>query len=234
MDDLPEDAVGFDMGAGTGRWARRVASRVGLLHVIDAAMQLLRVAEGNLSGIKNVKFHNATTDTVELPISSCDFGYSLGVLHHIPDTQAAMTDCVRLLKPGAPFLVYLYYRFDNRPSWFQALWRMSDFMRRIIHRLPARSKSSVTDMIAFTVYWPLSRLAGIVARFGGDPTSLPLSYYRASSMATFRTDSRDRFGTPLEQWFTQSEIREMMLKAGLCKIVFSEQEPFWVAVGRKC
>jgi 2-polyprenyl-3-methyl-5-hydroxy-6-metoxy-1,4-benzoquinol methylase len=32
----------------------------------------------------------------------------LGVLHHIPDTAAAMRDCVRKLKLGAPFLFYLY------------------------------------------------------------------------------------------------------------------------------
>jgi 2-polyprenyl-3-methyl-5-hydroxy-6-metoxy-1,4-benzoquinol methylase len=43
-----------------------------------------------------------------------DFGYSLGVLHHIPDAQKALSDCVKKLKLGAPFLVYLYYSFDNR------------------------------------------------------------------------------------------------------------------------
>jgi hypothetical protein len=49
-----------------------------------------------------------------------------------------------------------------------------------------------------------------------------------------RTDSRDRFGTPLEQRFTQLEIKEMMASAGLENMCFSEREPFWVAVGTKC
>ena len=40
--------------------------------------------------------------------NSMDFGYSLGVLHHIPDTKEALQKCVSKLKPGAPFLVYLY------------------------------------------------------------------------------------------------------------------------------
>ena len=44
-----------------------------------------------------------------------DFGYSIGVLHHIPNTQLALNDCSRKLKSGAPFLVYIYYAFDNQP-----------------------------------------------------------------------------------------------------------------------
>jgi hypothetical protein len=113
------------------------------------------------------------------------------------------------------------------------LWAISNFLRRIIHRLPVCIKSVITDIIAFSVYWPLSRIAKSVEILGGNSASLPLSYYRRSSMATLRTDSRDRFGTPLEQRFTKVEIEKMMLKAGLEEIVFSDQEPFWVAVGRK-
>ncbi|MCY7329778.1 MAG: class I SAM-dependent methyltransferase, partial [Saprospiraceae bacterium] len=69
--------------------------------------------------------------SVSLPDGAMDFGYSLGVLHHIPDTRAALAACVRKLKPGAPFLLYLYYAFDNRPWWFKALWRLSDVVRRL-------------------------------------------------------------------------------------------------------
>ena len=32
---LPDDAEGFDMGCGTGRWAHWVAQKVGRLHCID-------------------------------------------------------------------------------------------------------------------------------------------------------------------------------------------------------
>ena len=33
--DLPPEGEGFDMGCGSGRWARLVAPRVGRLHCID-------------------------------------------------------------------------------------------------------------------------------------------------------------------------------------------------------
>jgi hypothetical protein len=46
-----------------------------------------------------------------------------------------------------------------------------------------------------------------------------------------RTDALDRFGTRLEHRFTKSEITSMMLEAGLEDIVFSDKDPYWVAVG---
>lgn len=224
---LPPNAEGFDMGCGSGRWASQVAPKVGKLHCIDPS-GALEVAKRNLSGISNVNFHAASVDTVPLAQNSQDFGYSLGVLHHIPDTQAALAKCVTLLKPGAPFLVYLYYRFDNRPAWFRVLWELSDIARKIISKLPSGLKHAVTDLIAVAVYWPLARLARIT-----DRKNLPLYSYRFASLYTMRTDSRDRFGTPLEQRFTRTEIEAMMQQSGLNDIRFHESEPYWVAVGVK-
>jgi len=66
----------------------------------------------------NIVFNQTTVDAPGIPAGSQDFGYSLGVLHHVPDTAAAIRSCVTLLKPGAPLLLYLYYAFDNRPVWF--------------------------------------------------------------------------------------------------------------------
>ena len=134
--DLPAGAVGADFGCGSGRWARLVAPRVGHLHLIDAAAEALAVARRNLASQANCSFHEATVDAAPFDDGSLDFGYSLGVLHHIPDTAAALRACIRKLKPGAPFLLYLYYRFDNRPAWYSALWRASELARRTISRLP--------------------------------------------------------------------------------------------------
>jgi hypothetical protein len=44
-------------------------------------------------------------------------------------------------------------------------------------------------------------------------------------------DEWDRFGNRLEQRFTKKQIRTMMQDAGLVEISFSEENPYWVAVG---
>lgn len=138
-----------------------------------------------------------------------------------------------MLKPGAPFLVYLYYAFDNRGPVFRMVWRVSDVLRRVIRILPPGIKHLVTDALALLIYFPLARLSRLLERMGADVSSIPLSYYRNLSWYTMRTDSRDRFGTPLEQRFSRAEIVKMFEAAGLEQVRFSSCAPFWCAVGIK-
>lgn len=227
---LPTGAEGFDLGCGSGRWAKLVAPRVGCLHCIDPS-SAIEVAKRNLAGNTNCRFHHADVDNIPLADGSMDFGYSLGVLHHIPDTQAAMAKCVKKLKIGAPFLVYLYYAFDNRPAWFRAIWKASEALRFAISRLPHKQRYLASQIIASLVYFPLARIALLLEKSGVNVSNLPLSAYRKSSFYTMRTDALDRFGTRLEQRFSRSQIKEMMTKSGLDHIVFSDGSPFWCAVG---
>lgn len=230
---LPDGAEGFDLGCGSGRWAVGVRAKVGVLHCIDPAEKALAVARRRLAGFDNVTFHNASADAIPLADGSQDFGYSLGVLHHIPNTRKALSDAVQKLKPGAPFLVYLYYRFDQRPAWFRGLWRISDLVRSKVAQLPFGARKTVSDCIAFAVYWPLARSARLASLMGADVRNFPLSAYRNLSLYTLRTDALDRFGTRLEHRFTRAEIESMMIDAGLNSIRFSKREPFWVACGVK-
>lgn len=232
-DLLPVDSVGFDMGCGSGRWAKFVAPKVGTLNCIDPSARALDVARSNLAHASNVVFLNNSVDAVDLPSASQDFGYSLGVLHHVPDTAAAIASSAALLKPGAPLLLYLYYRFDNRPSWFRMLWALSNVVRSGLSKLPHRIKSFFTDIIAVTTYYPLARLARVLEKSGFQVEGMPLSAYRNLSFYTMRTDSLDRFGTPLEQRFTRIEIADMMSKAGLNKVQFHDGVPYWCAIGFK-
>jgi SAM-dependent methyltransferase len=229
--DLPSGAQGFDLGCGSGRWARFAAPRVGKLFCIDASSEALAVAKRNLAGISNIEFCNASVDAIPLEDDSMDFGYSLGVLHHIPDTAEGIAACVRKIRVGAPFLIYLYYAFDNRPAWFRAVWRASDICRSTISGLPFGIKKLVTDLIACFIYFPLARLSGIAEWAGLMVETIPLSTYRRHSFYTMRTDALDRFGTRLEQRFTRDQILKMLISAGLENISFREGEPYWCAVG---
>lgn len=230
-DSLPDDAVGFDLGCGSGRWARLVAPRVGTLHLIDPS-DAIEVAKRNLSGQENCAFHRAGVDAIPLEDNSCDLGYSLGVLHHIADTEGGLRNCVAKLKPGAPFLLYLYYRFDNRPAWFRAIWKVSDVIRRGISKLPHSPRYLVSQIVAITVYFPLARTALLIEKLGLNVSSFPLSQYRNNSFYTMRTDALDRFGTQLEKRYTKAEMTELMKRCGLDNITFSTTS-FWTAVGYK-
>ena len=229
---ITKDSAGFDLGCGTGRWAKLVAPKVGKLICIDPS-SALDIAKKNLSTFDNCEFVSATVDEIPIEDDSMDFGYSLGVLHHVPDTAVGIKQCVNKLKNGAPFLLYLYYRFDNRPWWFRFIWSISDLLRKIVSKMPHGPRYASSQIIALLIYFPLAKVALIFEKLGINVDNLPLSAYKNLSFYTMRTDALDRFGTRLEQRFTRKEIENMMISAGLDNIKVSNSKPFWCAVGYK-
>lgn len=233
FDQINAQSVGFDMGCGSGRWAKMMAPKVGTLNCIDPSMTALNQARANLESQQNCTFECASVSGSTLANASQDFGYCLGVLHHIPDTMDGLRCCADKLKSGAPFLLYLYYRFDNKPLWFKAIWKASDILRKGVSALPFPAKLLVSQLIALSVYWPLSRLSWLLEKMGIDISNIPLSDYRNKPIYFLRTDALDRFGTKLEKRFTRNEIEKMMHDAGFENIQFSDTTPYWVAVGTK-
>jgi SAM-dependent methyltransferase len=231
--ELPPNPVGIDVGCGSGRWSVMVAPKVGHLHLLDASADALAVARKNLAGAANVSFHLASVGGIPLGDGSLDFSFSLGVLHHVPDTEAAIRAIATKLKAGAPFLIYLYYALDNRPWWYRSIWRLSNLFRVVISRLPPKIRLVVSQIIAIVVYWPLARLAALVERAGLSSSAIPLESYRHRKFYVMRTDAYDRFCTRLEKRFTRQQIEQMLIDAGFDQIRFSEEVPYWCAVGKK-
>ena len=230
---LNSNAIGFDAGCGIGRWAKFVAPRVKYLYCFDPSQKALDVAQRNLSNLKNCFFECKSINEFSVSDESMDFGYCLGVLHHLPNTLNALSNCVAKLKKGAPLLLYIYYKFDNKPFWFKSIWRCVDIIRRLICRFPFKLKLLLTRLIAVCIYFPLARLAFLLEYLGLNVENIPLSDYRKKTFYFMCTDALDRFGTKLEKRFTKEEISSMMLKSGLKGIEFSNSTPFWVAIGYK-
>ncbi len=227
---ISDQSTGFDLGCGSGRWAKIMAPKVGTLHCIDPSLLALETAKAKLAENENCHFHQAAVDNLPIDDGSMDFGYALGVLHHVPDTELGIQQCVRKLKPGAPILLYLYYAFDNRPVWYRMIWKISNVFRAIISNFPFSIKKFVCFIIALIAYLPLARLALIVERWGMNVNHFPLADYRNRTFYTMRTDALDRFGTRLEKRFTKNQISEMLIRSGVERIQFSEQSPYWCVI----
>jgi ubiquinone/menaquinone biosynthesis C-methylase UbiE len=224
----------LDVGCGTGRWTRFVAASALTVDAVDPS-DAVETASKFLADRSNVRLSRAAVDELPFADTSFDFVFSLGVLHHIPDTSLAMKQCVSKLKQGGFFLVYLYYRFDNKGPVFKFLFRVSNGVRKIISGLNEGAKNILCDIIAVTVYLPLVFTGWCFKKTGLSKLAqqMPLHFYIGKTFNVIRNDARDRFGTPLEQRFTKNEIRLMMEDSGLTDIIFSDKEPYWHAVGKK-
>jgi SAM-dependent methyltransferase len=225
LDDtiINANTYAMDVGCGTGRWTKYLLNKIGFMEAIDPSDAIF-VADKLLSGHTNVRLSKASTD-----------GMSIGVLHHIPDTQKAMSDCVKKVKIGGHFYTYLYYDLENRGPVFKMLLSLVTGLRQIVSSLPTGPKKFVCDVIAILIYMPLV-LAGRLLKslgFRSLARKLPLDSYQDQTFFVIRNDALDRFGTSLEQRFSRAQITSMMQNAGLTDIRIADTLPFWHAVGRR-
>lgn len=223
----------LDAGCGAGRWAVQVAKRGAQVVALDAGRSV-EIAYRNgapwrIAGVQG--------DVTSLPFDSArfDFVYSLGVLHHVEATDRALSELVRVLRPGGTCLVYLYYALDGRGPAFRAIHGAVGLIRRVVSRWPQVVLVLVTTTIAALVYLPLARMSRALRGAGlrGVAAALPLSAYADRSFKTMRNDSLDRFGTRLEKRYTRSEITQLMRDGGLVDILVADSAPYWHAVGRR-
>jgi len=224
----------LDIGCGTGRWTKYLSSKAGFIESVDPSDAIF-AADKLLRNVKNVRLTKASIDTMPFPDETFDFAMSVGVLHHIPNTQQAMVDCVKKVKKGGYFYVYLYYNLDKRGPFYKTLFRISDLVRRIVSMLPGKIKHFICDVLAIILYMPFV-LGGRFLNFLGLKDlakRMPLHGYQNRSLFMIRNDALDRFGTRLEQRFSANQIIEMMQNAGLAEIVLSSGIPYYHAVGKK-
>lgn len=231
---LNKDAYGIDIGCGTGRWTKFLSDKIGFMEAIDPSKAIF--AADMLIGKKsNIRLSMASTDNIPFDDETFDFGMSVGVLHHIPNTEQALKDCVKKIKYGGYFYIYLYYNFENKGILFKTLFYFVNLIRLVVSKLPKRLKQIVCDLLAVLIYMPIVLLGRFCSFIGLKKIArnLPLNAYQNTSFYVIRNDALDRFGTTLEQRFSRKEIAEMMTDAGLGEIVISDSLPYWHAIGRK-
>jgi uncharacterized protein YbaR (Trm112 family)/ubiquinone/menaquinone biosynthesis C-methylase UbiE len=126
-----EDVKGrlvLDAGVGAGRYAEVVARwgaevvGVDLTRAVDAAAENLRTQPA---------VHLVQADIFALPFreETFDIAYSIGVLHHTPDTAGAFRRVAAMVKKGGQLAVYIY-QAGGLARYF------SDAFRVVTTRLP--------------------------------------------------------------------------------------------------
>lgn len=140
----------LDVGVGAGRFSD-VASRWGAEVVgIDLSFAVDAAAR-NLGDRENVHLAQADVFALPFPEQSFDAIFSLGVLHHTPDTRRAFEALLPLLRPGGEIAIWVYDAYH--------VYRVSDFLRRIARRLPRRLLYALC-WVAVPLYW-LAPLRGL-------------------------------------------------------------------------
>lgn len=231
---INKNTYAIDIGCGSGRWTKVMAPRAGFIEAVDPSNAIF-AADRLLKDIDNIRLTKASINTLPFDDETFDFAMCVGVLHHIPNTQQAMIDCVKKVKQGGYFYTYLYHDIAHKGFVTRTAFAISDNLRKGISRLPAGIKKFTCDIIAVFVYLPLVSVSRFLSWAGMKKMAkkIPLADYGNKAFFVMRNDALDRFGTRLEQRFTRKQVEEMMSVSGLEEIVISDGTPYWHGVGKK-
>jgi SAM-dependent methyltransferase len=222
----------LDAGCGSGRHAYYAAKYGADVCAVDAS-QAADIAARNTRGL-NVNVVQADLNHLPFAPQSFDLVYSIGVLHHLSDPEAALRYLLRFLKPDGEIRVFLYWAPDS-PSLKHTLLAVVNFLRRLTTRLPHRVVYILSYVAAATAWvgfvWPY-RILRALPGCQQLAERLPMRQYSRYPFRACVNDQFDRFSAPIERRYTRVEVEELFRRVGRENVTV-RQNFGWVASSRK-
>ena len=196
FDELSRNKTVLEIGCGLGNDAVQFSSHgakyVGVdLTPVAAQSSRLHLATRNLKGDTMV------ADGEKLPFrdQAFDVVYSAGVLHHTPDTDRAIQDAIRVLKPGGELVLMLYHRHSYH-YYVRVMFTMRllvlmlypDFMLSLARRLSGKK------LRQFAFHRERLREMG-------------LGYLRPSTLINHNTDGAE---CPIAKVYSKREVKQLL------------------------
>lgn len=188
--------VGCGLGTDGINFARAGATYTGI-DLTEASIGLVR-RRFEIEGL-NADLRVADAENLPFADASFDLVYSHGVLHHTPDTERAIAELRRVLKPGGTAMVMLYHK--NSYNYYvniMALRRAGvrllrfDWGPRLVHRITGEDEG---------------RLRELQLLYRRDPK-------RLLDRDEFLNQNTDGAGNPLARVYTRREAEAMFSNFG--------------------
>jgi SAM-dependent methyltransferase/uncharacterized protein YbaR (Trm112 family) len=212
--DAP-DFVGkrlLEIGCGSGRpavAATGMGAEVVGLDISDA------VESAYAQSLQQPLLHVVHADACSPPVTPrFDTVYSVGVLQHIDDPQAALRGVASRMRPGTPLLLWVYGR---REWWYQPI----EWSRTLTRRLPLRVLRPIalllallSELLLLTPYRVLSKIPGLRVLANRIPGRIYARFpFRENYIGWF-----DRLVAPVTFYFSADDIQSMLREAGFGQV----------------
>lgn len=113
----------LDVGSGNGYVLSKYAEEGAQVYGIDITAQGVELCRKRFEylGLQG-DFQVADAQEIPFPDNTFDCVCSMGVLHHVPNTQKALDEIYRVLKPGGRLIVMFYHRNSAKYQLTYRVW----------------------------------------------------------------------------------------------------------------
>jgi SAM-dependent methyltransferase len=181
---LPEGSTILDAGCGTGTNSRRLARAGYRVTGVDFSEFALREAEGASAGL-GIDFGRGDLTKLAFPDHMFDGVFCFGVLMHVPELEKALSELIRVLKPGGCLMLMETNASSMEMLAFRLYWKRNEKVRVV--RKPCGietwSETAEGPLLARKMFipWLVRHLAAkglrCERRFSADLTELYI-YFR--------------------------------------------------------
>lgn len=125
--------IGCGQGIETYMAKRAGARQVFAMDISDGSV---RTAKSNLKSgsVTGVDFLVGDAETLPIASNSFDMAYSIGVLHHTPDTSKTLAELHRVLRPGGKALIMLYAKNNPKGVAVRVCRAFSSLIDKVVRR----------------------------------------------------------------------------------------------------
>lgn len=123
----------LDAGCGIGVFTRYYAKKGFEVHAIDITSKAVEITKKSLDAFDlHAEVNVGNVEAIDYPEDYFDYLVSNGVIHHTPDTEKAVKEFYRVLKPGGIASVCVYYRnvLLRQPLWFFVRLALPLFLKK--------------------------------------------------------------------------------------------------------
>ena len=211
----------LDGGCGIGRnsyWPMSYGASGGV--AVDVDDRTLGRARQNLAGFPEMEVRRQSL--YEISESDVfDVAFSIGVVHHLSDPEAAVARLTRAVKPGGQVLLWLYGRENN--GWIVRFF--NPLRHALFSKLPLK--------LVHVLSWPLTALLWLALR-AGFPSGPYYRLIRGFSFEHLRAIVFDHMIPHIALYYTEAEAQALLMSAGLEDIHTAwVNENSWSVIGRK-
>lgn len=220
-----KNKIVMEVGSGSGRIIKNLINyKPNLIIAIEPSKAIEIAKKNNEKNLEKINFLNIRGEDLKFS-NEIDYVFSLGVIHHIPNSKMVCQKIFESLRPNGKFLIWLYGYEGNEIYLF-----IFNNLRRVLRLLPDFFLRCFCYFLNFfaSIYITLCLFIKLPMR------EYMLNVFRKCSFSKRNYIIFDQLNPSFAKYYKKTEVEELLKESGFKNIkIYHRHNYSWFAIGEK-